>query len=134
MKIRTSFVANSSSSSFIIAIKNLDVQLQDQPEWVQKLINRHLSLITQDGVMIKTEKQLQEYLVEHWGYDDFEELVKEEGKEIKKKYEKMLKIITDGYILSDINVDYSDEWKSTFFESLPKKDDGSGMFLVESNC
>ncbi len=112
MKIRTDFVTNSSSSSFIIAVKN-------SPSFgnMIKLIARNRRAETISTI---------EKLVKYYGYqfgDDFD--AKEDV-----RFQSMKKAIENGYCVVYISVDYSDAESADFFSHLSTLDTGDGYYLL----
>ncbi len=88
MKIRTSFVTNSSSSSFVIHSKDVNIQNT-----------------------ISTKEELDKYIKSQYGWRDctIEELMEEESEWLREKYNKYLEWISSGeaiYFGSIDNEDY----------------------------
>jgi hypothetical protein len=92
MKIRSGFVSNSSSSSFILATAK-----DNKKSPIKITIECNLKDIIEDT--IETEKQWVEYLSEHCCYgESFADQLKED-EWLRKKYEKGIKQLKAGKIL-----------------------------------
>lgn len=136
MKIRTDFVTNSSSSSFIIAVKDVvkEPDFENIPAWAKKLIKNYFVMITRsdssDRDIIYTVEELEKYFYDNYGAGA-EEIKKVSW--MKGRFKEMKKAIESGYSVCDISVDYGDEIGNAFFAGLPKKDDGCGFYLLDSD-
>jgi hypothetical protein len=134
MKTRNSFVANSSSSSFIIAYRDVSaVTANVEPKWVKLMVDKMIGAVTRDGEVISTVEALDRYFINMWGgRDDTIEDIFEKDEDLKERYDKMVLALEAGFILSDVDVDNHDEWSGEFFSSLPDNDLTEPMTLIYS--
>lgn len=136
MKKRTSFVANSSSSSFIIAYRNIDAEIAKiEPRWVKPMISKMMNAITRNGETILTIEALDKFFVNRYGgRDDTIESILEDDECIRERYDVIKTAIETGYIVADVDVDSHDEWSNDFFSDLPNKDFNEPITLLYGDC
>lgn len=119
MKVRLDYVTNSSSSSFVLAYKELpafdDVTLEKYPFLASyhKLINQVFFGETAsdgpDNIVMHTENELEHYYVDNFCFENMGELAREEP-DLYRNYQDALKYIQKGYSIIYKYIDYNDEF------------------------
>ena len=125
LKVRTSFVTNSSSSSFIIAYKSLPEIDEDTikkypflkkySDMIEKLLLTETECSSK-GEVFKTKDEVDKFLLWNYGYDTIEEL-KEDIVYGEDFYNDIIKYINNGFNILFKEVDHNDE----FFEHMVKQ-------------
>jgi hypothetical protein len=131
MKRRDGFVSNSSSSSFIIALKNNNGGLSKDIE--EKLLEWAKNELIEKSTMVSTIEGLDNYLLKTYYGDSgtIDELL-EEYPSLRKHYEESIKLINEGYsiVLRKISNNHNDEHLDMYldaFNTLATSDDFKGI-------
>lgn len=129
MKIRSDFVTNSSSSSYVIAYKGLDT-----PHPSIKSLNKMIEIVlfsdggyeTTRGEKVRTIDELDSYMVDTYGYSDLNTIDKllSADSYAKKIHTECVKALNDGYTILFKDVGYSDETLSTLLHDIANEDIG----------
>lgn len=129
MKIRSDFVTNSSSSSYVIAYKGLDT-----PHPSIKSLNKMIEIVlfsdggyeTTRGEKVKTIDELDSYMVDTYGYSDLNTIDKllSADSYTKKIHTECVKALNEGYTILFKDVGYSDETLSALLHDIANEDIG----------
>lgn len=141
MKIRCGHVTNSSSSSFIIAYRNLpefDQDVLDKYPFLKdysSLIHNVLTMETEyssAGTYLKTKEEFDKYMLREYGYkeEEFDEFLEEYGEE---SYKEIMDYINDGFTVVDKSIDYHDECLSYIIHELCKSN-SENIKVLRGDC
>lgn len=129
MKIRSDFVTNSSSSSYVLAYKGLDT-----PHPSIKSLNKMIEIVlfsdggyeTTRGEKVRTIDELDSYMVDTYGYSDLNTIDKLLAADsyAKKIHTECVKALNDGYTVLFKDVGYSDETLSALLHDIANEDIG----------
>lgn len=129
MKIRSDFVTNSSSSSYVIAYKGLNT-----PHPSIKSLNKMIEIVlfsdggyeTTRGEKVRTIDELDSYMVDTYGYSDLNTIDKllSADSYSKKIHTECVKALNDGYTILFKDVGYSDETLSALLHDIANEDIG----------
>lgn len=129
MKIRSDFVTNSSSSSYVIAYKGLDT-----PHPSIKSLNKMIEIVlfsdggyeTTRGEKVRTIDELDSYMVDTYGYSDLNTIDKllSVDSYAKKIHTECVKALNEGYTILFKDVGYSDETLSALLHNIANEDIG----------
>ena len=129
MKIRSDFVTNSSSSSYVLAYKGLDT-----PHPSIKSLNKMIEIVlfsdggyeTTRGEKVRTIDELDSYMVDTYGYSDLNTIDKllSADSYAKKIHTECVKALNEGYTILFKDVGYSDETLSALLRDIANEDIG----------
>ena len=145
MKIRMDFITNSSSSSYLIAFKNLTPQIDSETiakypflKYLDTIMEEVFfgsdgSYETSESIISSDVKELQEYFLKDYGWNSssFNELY-DEDEYVRAYYDKCEEKIKKGYKILAKDVGY-DDFRGKLFDILGSIDSDDFIMLKGEN-
>lgn len=142
MKLRNDFVTNSSSSSFVIAYRNMpDVDKETLSKYpfiatFPKMIESVLKFEgscgeTEEANIFHNKEEYDKYFMDRYGWSKTKTIhdIIDDDEYLKELYHKVIEYINDGFIIAEKRVDYSDEGTQGIIRMLAK--DNDSFILLE---
>lgn len=134
MKIRSDFITNSSSSSYVIAYRSMpefdEETLTKYPflkaygQLIEKVLFAEGDSETSSGEVARTKEEYDKWFVENYGWrnQSLDELLADDSW-LLKRYNKAIEYLEKGFNILSKFVDYNDEYCMSVFHELAKDKD-----------
>lgn len=134
MKIRSDYVTNSSSSSYVIAYRTLpdfDADtlkkypvLKIYPKLVEAVMKEESGYETDSAELFTTKEEYDKYFIERYGYGNqtIQDIIDEE-EYLMEKYHKAIEYLDHGYTIAEKDIGYGDESLVGIINTLAEDND-----------
>lgn len=143
MKIRSDYVTNSSSSSFVIAYKSLpeidEETLKKYPflrnygNLIEKALFTEGDNETTEGVVSRTKEEYDKNFIDYYGWGEYNTVEKiiEDEEYLADEYNKVVEYIGKGFNILNKSVDYNDTYCSNMIRELAKDEENFVILEAE---
>lgn len=134
MKIRTDYVTNSSSSSYVIAYRSLpefDEEtitkypfLKNYGKLIEKVLFTEGNDETSAGEVFRNKEEYDKWFIDNyvWGQNTIEEIIYNDGY-LRTRYNQAIEYLEKGFNILCKDVDYCDDYCSNMLRELANDED-----------